>query len=636
MKVLMRYIACFLVCSLLSVSWAGTPEEDYFTVYAAISEAELLEQNGQLRPAYDKYLEAETGLKRLQTAHPTWNNETVKFRLNYLNEKVQGIQTKAGGKLPSAPQVAQEPAPKPFVPAPSEPGSDRIKALEAENASLQAKLREAFSVQTARTKTPAMEKAEARILELQKERDVLRTSLDVLKSKPVVTEDSKRVSQLEREVKEMRSDRDQALEKAAQLRKESENKGKKSDSKIAVEAAADAKTAAKLQEKLEKKESELASATEKFEKQLKDAQKERDALKLSVEELKKNPGSGPKISSETAADLKAAAKLQEKLDKKERELAGATEKFEKQLKEFNQQLKAKEEERAEAQKQNGKLNSRLASLEKDLEKAKTRKPAPKTEAKELELLKARIAVYEAKNVPFTAEELALMKAPSPTVRTADTAEIAIETGGKKAVEPKADSKPLVKQGARSLPVGSGPLVAEAERAFAARRYEEAEKKYLQVLSQDEGNVYILANLAAIQLEMGRLEESEKNVKKALQKEPEDSYSLTLLGMLKFRQNKFDDALRFLSQSAALNPDHAETQNYLGITLSQKGQRAAAEVALRKALLIQPTYANAHHNLAIIYATQKPPFLELARFHYQKSLSLGQPKNPEFEKILQGN
>ena len=59
----------------------------------------------------------------------------------------------------------------------------------------------------------------------------------------------------------------------------------------------------------------------------------------------------------------------------------------------------------------------------------------------------------------------------------------------------------------------------------------------------------------------------------------------------------------------------------------------AEAALRKAIQIAPGYGEAHSNLAVIYATQQPPFVELARWHYQKALASGLPQNPEIEKFL---
>ena len=152
---------------------------------------------------------------------------------------------------------------------------------------------------------------------------------------------------------------------------------------------------------------------------------------------------------------------------------------------------------------------------------------------------------------------------------------------------------------------------------------------------DESNPVSLANLAAIQLELQKLDDAESNLKRALASNPDDAYALSLMGMLQFQQGKYDEALFSLSRSAQLDPKNAETQNYLGITLSQKGQREPAEAALRKAILLNPRYAGAHHNLAVVYATQRPPFAELARFHYNKALALGQPANPDLEKQING-
>lgn len=268
-----------------------------------------------------------------------------------------------------------------------------------------------------------------------------------------------------------------------------------------------------------------------------------------------------------------------------------------------------------------KLQEQITALEKErdllkveLEQARNKKSGPNSTSrdKEIERLLARLAAVEARPTPFTAKELAMFRESPAQLAPVET-------------KPKKKS--------RELPPGAGALVAQAERDFAARRLAEAEQKYLEVLRQDEDNVYILGNLAATQLEMNHIDDAEKNIKTALQTDPDDAFSLTLLGIIKFRQNKFDEALDLLSCAAKINPDNAETQNYLGITLSQKGQRAAAEAALRKAVQLQPNYAGAHHNLAVIYATQNPPFLELARWHYQRALSLGHPKNPELEKIL---
>ena len=55
--------------------------------------------------------------------------------------------------------------------------------------------------------------------------------------------------------------------------------------------------------------------------------------------------------------------------------------------------------------------------------------------------------------------------------------------------------------------------------------------------------------------------------------------------------------------------------------------------MRKAVQLDPGYANAHNNLAVVYISQQPPLVELARWHYQKALAAGHPSNPELEKLL---
>lgn len=156
---------------------------------------------------------------------------------------------------------------------------------------------------------------------------------------------------------------------------------------------------------------------------------------------------------------------------------------------------------------------------------------------------------------------------------------------------------------------------------------------MEVLRRDEKNVNTLANLATIELQMGHFDDADRNLKKALAIAPDDSFSLSILGNLKFRQGKYDEALDALSRAAKTDPKNAEIQNFLGLTLSQKGMRNAAETAFRKAIILNPNYAGAQNNLAVFYLTQEPPALELARWHYDKAIAAGFPRNPDIEKLL---
>ena len=67
---------------------------------------------------------------------------------------------------------------------------------------------------------------------------------------------------------------------------------------------------------------------------------------------------------------------------------------------------------------------------------------------------------------------------------------------------------------------------------------------------------------------------------------------------------------------------------------EKGDRGPAETALRKAIQLRPGWGEAHHALAVVYATQDPPFIELAQWHYQKALSNGFQRDDELEKWIE--
>lgn len=184
-----------------------------------------------------------------------------------------------------------------------------------------------------------------------------------------------------------------------------------------------------------------------------------------------------------------------------------------------------------------------------------------------------------------------------------------------------------------LPPGAGPLIAEAQRALRERRFAEAEQKFAEVLAGDTNNVFTLGQLAVAQLEQKKFTEAEAGLRRALAVAPEDVAALTLLGLLKFRQDKPDEAIEALSRAAKLDPKNPRTQNFLGLALDKKSRASEAEAALRKAIQLAPDYGEAHQNLAVFYATQNPPSKELARWHYQKALSLGGDKNVELEKLL---
>ncbi len=523
---LMKFGSVLRACSvsaalIVNVAAQSTPDDLYIQAYESIQQADQLTHSGQTERARDRYRAAETALKKLKDGYPSYNVRAVDFRLEYVQEKLK--------VLPAPKQSPERPAAPATLPtlSPQEDAKallNQIQALQAENANLQAKLREALAPKPASVDPTEFAKAQERIQQLEKEKELLRVRADQAQAK-----------------------QPQAVDQAL----------------------------------LDQARSELAA---------------------TKQQLVENVGAVATLTQERNQLLKDKADLEAKL-------AAVPAAKPQPAQSDNARIKDLEKERDA-------LLKRLNDSNKELYDVKARGQAAQFETltNQLNNLRARLEVYEARKVPFTAEETALLDKTVPKI----TAK----------VDPKAS-----KSTPRELPAGAGLIVADAERLFAQRRFADAEEKYRQVLRMDENNPTSLANLAAIQLEMQKLSEAESNLSKAVEKAPDDSYILSLMGMLRFQQGKYKEALDALSRSAQIDTKNAETQNYLGITLSQEGQREAAETALRKAITLNPSYAGAHHNLAVIYATQRPPFLELARYHYNKALALGQPPNPDLEKQI---
>jgi Flp pilus assembly protein TadD len=441
----------------------------------------------------------------------------------------------------------------------------------------------------ATTAAPADPIAEMRatIAQLQEERKVLNAKLqEALAAQPAAV-DPKELQKAEEQIKALQKEKELlkvALEqeqgKTAQAADKSGlEKANQEIASLRSQLAAGAAPATAMERELaaarESARTNAAAVTD-LQKALNDMRQERDAVLARAAAADRAAQAGSVVPTKPTGDL-------------------------------NSQVKQLEKERDELLKRLNTANQQNYEAQN-----KNQKGANEKENRQIAVLRARLEVLEGRKVPYTPEELALFKQPNVAIKPAPA---------------KAESKK------KELPPGAGLLITDAQRAFAAKQFDKAEQKYLEVLKMDDKNVFTLANLGAIQLEMGRLNDAEATLNKAQAIDPGDSFVIGSLGIVRFRQQKYDEAFDLLSRAVDLDPRNAQAYNFLGVTLSQKGQRAAAETALRKALEIAPTMPDAHFNLAVIYATQQPPFLELARYHYQKAISLGYPANPEIEKVI---
>jgi tetratricopeptide (TPR) repeat protein len=202
----------------------------------------------------------------------------------------------------------------------------------------------------------------------------------------------------------------------------------------------------------------------------------------------------------------------------------------------------------------------------------------------------------------------------------------------------AEEKTLVpfEQKAPPSPVPEGD--ADALAKVARERFENddldgAAIVYEALLKKRPGDLCASSNLGVVRYNQNRMGEAEKIFRDLLKRDPQDAFSQSMLGMVLSRQKKSDEAIQVLTAAAKSRPDDARLHNFLGIACMQKGKYEAAGNALRKAIQLKPDYADAHYNLALLYLTENPRSVELARVHYQAARKLEMPPDPELENLM---
>ena len=582
----------------------------YIQVYNTILGADEAWQMGKKREAWQLYQQAQSFLKDIKTQYPNWNQKLIDFRLSYINAKLEQF-------VDNEKDISKEPVHTDKVTTNNVANNDlsiqeeveklrtQVAQLQSIRTELEKRLKEATSAQPATSDPEQLAKAEKTIAELTQVNTQLQTQLSQFKEAASI----KNIDNTQKEVNPQDSKQlEGAQEQIIKLKQQVDDLKKENQSLQNTISTSTQKTTSPAPEKIVE-----------LEKQLTALKKENSNLQVKIETQNKV--------------IEENKKLQESTNEELNKLRLSTAQLENDLKTTRQLINAEPSvEQSDLERLKSKvstLENSLSALEaenKILRNASSRKGADRV-VKDIDRLRAKIAIYERNKEPYTPEELALMQ-PGKPIRIGVTLNNVTSSNESGNSQIRQDTL------RRTAPEGGKEIAAEGVKEFAAGHMNEAERLFQRLLSMDENNVYTLGNLGAAQLELNKLQEAEINLKKAYSIDPTDTYVLNLLAILNLKNEKIDDAFELLCSSAKIDPNNAETQNYLGMVLGERGLRTDAEKAFRCAVKIDPNYLVAHYNLAVLYATTKPAYPRLANYHYQKAISLGASPNPEFEKTLQ--
>ena len=154
---------------------------------------------------------------------------------------------------------------------------------------------------------------------------------------------------------------------------------------------------------------------------------------------------------------------------------------------------------------------------------------------------------------------------------------------------------------------------------------------------------------------GKFEKAQEQFQKALEIEPNHSPSkrcLRLLeatveskvnkqtaihlftGILYANKGILDETIAEFKKALSINPRYADAHYNLGLAYQMKGMVDEAIFEYKQTLAIDPGYSEAHYVLADHYYSKKE--YKLAIKHFDKASELGYPVEPEFLQALEAH
>jgi tetratricopeptide (TPR) repeat protein len=609
---------------------ASDASDEYVSIYSLITKGDEMLGSGLKGEAAQFYSDAHRKLVAFRNSYPDWNHQVVRFRLKYLGEKLadlpsievepiqSSVPTRSGRSKGNSNLSGQNRMLEGQISALNE----QMRQLTADNSLLLSKLRESMSARPAEVDPSQVRKAEAKILELEKENELIELqllrALKPQRSSPPARSAADDLKDSQELVAKLLSDNEglrtqvsdqgvvnsQLTGSMADLNRQI---GLLSSDRDALKKQVERQPAQSNQNKLE----QVIRDTESLNKQLATVTGEVLSLKVERDELLQRLQSvdASRDDQNAVEDLMRENAL---LKRQASESKPTPINVGDEQGELSVRIKTLEKENSE-------LADKLSKARRlvDRENGSWLPRIGRRGTKNTSVLEARLAVLEAEKEPFNVDELALLKG-------ADLESVLVKDG--KSVTSGSKSTVEISQAAAALEA--------AAQAFARKgAFGDAEAKYDEILDLIPNHAPTLASLSLTQLKQQKFGEAEANLEMARKIAPENTYVLFLSGLLKMSQEKFDDAVTYLSRATVLDPDDAEAQNHLGIALTEVGHRGPAETALRKAIRLRPGYGDAHVNLAVVYASQDPPFKELAKYHYQQAINSGHPPDPRIEQLI---
>lgn len=140
---------------------------------------------------------------------------------------------------------------------------------------------------------------------------------------------------------------------------------------------------------------------------------------------------------------------------------------------------------------------------------------------------------------------------------------------------------------------------------------------------------IIKNISLIYISKGDNEQAVKYIKQARQENPDDLDLLFSEANVQLKLNNKQAFKDLMLEATEKDPENPELQFNLGVITSESGDNKLAETYYRKAIELDPQYADAYLNLAAVILVQEEPLVE-----QMNNLGTSKADNLKYDKLLE--
>lgn len=174
------------------------------------------------------------------------------------------------------------------------------------------------------------------------------------------------------------------------------------------------------------------------------------------------------------------------------------------------------------------------------------------------------------------------------------------------------------------------LAMQGKLQFESGDLEGAATSFQSILDTSPCHAMALANLGVVRYQQKQVDKASELLRAALAADPLNPLAASLLGIILNTQSEYAEAMDVLSLATLIQPKNPENHNQLGTAWLKLGKLREAESELLQAIRLDPNLGSAHYNLAVVFTSQEPPSLELAKKHYKRARELGMEANLDLE------